>query len=467
MATKTDPNKKLKSALKKKAADNKKKGNKKPSMKSKSKSKSKTSSKTTSTKMDMYDPRTLLTGDLLKKYAKAQVKMQVKPELNAAKRYADSLKGLLNHQVKQQEKLGNQAASNISGYYQNFANTNAQNVAKQEATGARLRGEVAAAGSQGQAASNAAGDEALAGLTRDEQLRQNAPSSARDELQQMIAANKSRTASESSAQNANASGQAADWESAMRMMGGAAGMTGGAQVSDARKQTNSNVMDLYQQYLPDLREAQGSIKDIKSQKGAMMVEAINSLLGREREYGLSKAALNIDKESLKVDAKSGNSQMALAKQYAKNKKKEQMRSLANQLKVAKKQGNIKKQQMLQSKINQLEVAAAQAGNAKADDKRSRDYLEASQGGTGKNKPLSEYTSKQRADAKQRVKQVIDADPTFLSTKENQQKLINRLLNSYHINPQLTKHYIKKLKSKQPGGAETAAAIGLAALNAII
>lgn len=432
-----------------------KQGNKRPNKKQSSKSKHDSHDKKKKQQINpLYDPRTTLMGKDLKKFVQSQVRQQIRPQLHAAQRQAKSLEKISESQVNQLLGLSKQANRNIGSYYDDLHRQDKANLARQQALGARLSGEVAASGTQAAQAVTGAADAANKRLDTYQGQMQQGPSSARAELQQLIAAQQGQTARENNAFNATASERNATWQSLLGGLAQANQARGGEILNDTTRNITNRITDLQNQYAPDIRQALGEAKDIRASKGDLRKQVLSETIQRERDYLLKKGALGVDKGQLKADLKGQNSQIALAKQYGKNKAKEQKRSLASQLAVIKAQGSNKQKEQIQSLQNQLKVVEAQSSAAakkQADSLRSQLKVIARQQGGGKGNKLADYTTKQRKDAKQYVKQVYDKDTNWLRSKANQQALINRLHNSYRINPQLTKHFIQQFlkRGKKP------------------
>jgi hypothetical protein len=347
------------------------KGNNKPKGKSDQKGNNKQNKKRQE-KIDLYDPRTTLSGDTLKKFVKSQVRNQIRPEISANKRTVQTLKKLLSGQTDQLRKFDKQATGNIEDYYQDLAKGDKQATATSEALGSRLTGALGSQGVQTAGTIQNAADAATGALDADQALRQDSSNSARAELQQIIAMQQGNAATESQALQGKGAMQANSWSNLMQGMGQANQMRGAATLADIHQGTQTNIADLQNQYAPDLREAIGNIKEIRKSKGDIRNELLAQLRGDERQYLLSKGALGIDKESLKSDlltakqerkaakkSKTGNPTLDVAKQYGKNKKQEQLRTLQNQLKVIKAQSGAKAREQQKSLENQIAVIQAQ------------------------------------------------------------------------------------------------------------
>lgn len=429
---------------KKNKKSNKKQNKLQNKNKNKKNNKNKTSMSMKSQKIDPYDPSMSLTGKSLKKFVQSQVKSQIKPQIGSAKRLAKALQKNLAAQTEQQRGLTNQTQQNIGGYYGNVAGLDQQAMARQQAIGARLTGEVGAAGSQATQQVGAASGAALERLSADEALRRGAPSSARDELQGIIAQQQGNVARESASQNATASNRSADWQSMLGMMQGATQMQGGYAVTEAGKAGRNRVTDLQMQYAPDIIEALGNVKDIKSTKGGLKNQILGETIERERQYGLSKGALGLEKKELKASTSGKNSQMKLAKQYAKNKKKEQLRGLKNQLKVIQAQSGAKAAEQARSLEAQIRVLERQASNKAAEQKGSQKLINSQSGGAGGKTKVPVEEMNRARDTVRRLSSDGTLNLDAINTKVNYQDAVAGLVSRYGVTGNAARKYLLKV-----------------------
>lgn len=356
---------------------NKQKKQKQNSGGQKQKSQSSTKLTKKQTEAEIYDPRSTLSGDVLKKFVKSTVRQQIKPKVSADRSTVKTLKKLLGTQTDQLKGLQKQSDSNISDYYKNLAQQAQQSVATSQALGARLSGDLAGAASQAQGGIGTAGNAATAALTADEQLRGGAPSSARDELAAIIAQQQGGAAREGAALQGYGNAQATTATNTLLGMTQAEQMRGAQTISDTNREIRNRTTDLQNQYAPDIRSALAEIKTTKASKGDLKIKALSDARAAERQYELSQAAVGTNRLTAKAQAQnykaqaqaskkavakspSGNPTLDVAKQYGKNKAKEQARSLQNQIKVLQQQGANKHAEQIQSLKNQLKVAKAQA-----------------------------------------------------------------------------------------------------------
>lgn len=325
----------------------------------------------------LYDPRSTLTGSDLLKLAKKETKLQTKPAIHAGKRTLKSLTQLLGTQTDQLGALDQQASGNVSSYYKNLATKTAQNVGFSQALAGRLRGDVGQAGANAGQAIQGASQDALGRLAAAQATAGGTQTGAQNDLNQLIVQQTGDTAREGQALQGAAAARGNDWVNMLLGQGQAAQQRGGEQLSDIHRDVANKVTDLQGQYLPQIRDALGSINDARAQKGTILAKSIADLTDRERQFILSQGALGVNKGQLALDTKTaaqtnrlnkktlkktgGNAALQTAKQYGKNKLNAIQASLESQLKVAKAQGDNKKAEQLRSRISQLKVIAAQKG----------------------------------------------------------------------------------------------------------
>ncbi len=434
-----------------------KKHDQKDRKKGNAKNKSKQSNKQKQAKLDLYDPRTSLTGDDLKKFVKSEVRQQTRPQISANKRTVKSLKQLLSSQTGQLKDFDKQASRNIGSYYDDLAQSDKQATAISEALGARLTGELASQGGQTAQTIQSGADASTAALAADSTLRGDPNSPARSELQQIIAMQQGNAATESQALQGKGAAQSNTWTNLMQGLGQANQMRGAASLADIHQGTKESISDLQNQYAPDIREALGQIRDTRKSKGDLRNQLLQQLRGDERQYLLSKGALGVDKGSLKIDqaaaakSKSGNPTLDVAKQYGINKKREQVRSLQNQLKVVQAQSDAASKRQAESLQSQLKVANRQLKAALAKQKASTNsQLKVNKAQQGKGGKLSEYDKPDR----QRAVNIARGAGSLSFINGNKQQVIAEMGRRYGVNPVLARWAVNKILKKHKAGSQS-------------
>lgn len=233
------------------------------------KTKKSSSSSSTDSSSSSFDITKALGPDDIKKYLEAAVRLQTQPAIDSA-----------NSEIGSQTRLGEQATGNISSYYRSLASAEAGNLAKTQALGGRLRDSVASSNTEGAQTTQRAADAATGAVGASDALR--GPSSAREELAQMVAAQQARQAASASTMNNAASGQAADYEATSGLMAQANQMHGASQVSDVQRGVANNVA-----------AALAKKQAAEASRGDLAYTTLNDIRKQERDFQLSQGALGI------------------------------------------------------------------------------------------------------------------------------------------------------------------------------
>lgn len=293
-------------------------------------------STTKTSKNDIYNPLQNLSGADLKRMAEAITRAQTSGGLRAANEQISSLQRNRDTDVGNLTRLGDQATGNVSSYYRSLAKAEAENHARQQALGAKLGTDV------NQSGATAAQNIANTGQAANAQLQQ--PSSARDELQAMIAAQSGRQSREQQALSAQASGQGAGFSALSQAMAQSNQTRGATNVSNIARQTLGGVQKTQQTYGEDIRKAIADRAGISLDAADKLLANLSDLTAAERQYSLGQGALGQkssyqqfaqgqQRVSGKQAAKSRQGQKKLAGIYNKNKQQQQAQSLAGQLQV--------------------------------------------------------------------------------------------------------------------------------------
>lgn len=310
------------------------------------------------------DPRAMLEGGDLRRIARHLTRAQTRPQIRSAQRTVHSLRDILGEQVGDVTRLGEQARGDVRSYYRSLAEAEHQNVGFQNQLANRLNQGVNQAGQQAQGNIGDAGSAALERLQADAQYRGQGSSAAKDQLVNMIASQQARQAAEQQALGAQAQAQGQGFSQLQQALASASQMRGGQQMSDIARASQQGVSDLQRTYGPDIREALGNLKDVRSTKGDIRNQILRQLIGEERDFMLSKGALGLDRKSLKTETrqnrKGNNIQLAVARQYGRN---DQRSARANRRNIR-----------LQGQIS--------GRNERIHGRQSRRYLQQQQSGSG-------------------------------------------------------------------------------------
>ncbi len=274
-------------------------------------------------KLAQYDYTLPLSEKDLKKSVKSQVNAQIKPVVSAYQNQADVLKKLMGMQTKGLEGYGKAATGKIEGYYNALVNDEAQKIAQQGVIGQRaVSGVQGARATTTQALSDAStrADQAMAAdPTAQYQVQ---PSDARAELQAKIAEQQGLAAREGQALEGQANNMAGSWNNIIQGISHSSQTRLGGDIADLKRDVLGKIAETQMDYAPDIRDALAKVAEAKSSRGDIKRNTLNELIDRERNYGLSRAALRLDKQTTSAEGdqatQSQKAQQALAEIYGQN-----------------------------------------------------------------------------------------------------------------------------------------------------
>jgi hypothetical protein len=180
----------------------------------------------------LYNPSMPLKGKNLRRVAKQIVKLQTQPEIKAAKAEAKGIRGILGANLKSADAQTQQAMRNTRKFYGDMSDDERRSMAQQRALTARLTGDTAQAGDRSQAAIDSAADASTQRLMASNEVARAEPTAAQNEIQSIIAAQAGRASREAAALEASASSQGANYQGLQNILGSAAQMRGGQQLTD-------------------------------------------------------------------------------------------------------------------------------------------------------------------------------------------------------------------------------------------
>lgn len=374
-----------------------------------------------------YDPHTTLRGKQVKQLARSLTRVQTKPQIGSARSQAKSLNQLLKYSLKSNAALTNQAGSNVADYYKRLQGADSQNQAYQQALAGRLSGTIASGNTQAQQGIQSTGAGATAALSADEQNRRVDGSTARDQLQQMIAQEGALAAREGQALSAQAASQGAGYSALQQAQGTAAQMRGGATLQDIARRGQENVAAIQGQYGPDIVKAKQAVRDARATKGDTRAQFIRQLIGEERDYMLSKGALGVDKK-----------QLGSSVNYAKESGKQNRKSAR-----------------VSGRQSRKTIAAQQAGNARQarlsgrQSRKTISHQQAGYGGGGGGGKGGGHSQGQRRAARKNLATAMAelSDARRQHPKWSDKKIKNYLIASQGVNPRYARKAVRKSRGK--------------------
>lgn len=377
------------------------------------------------------DPYAQLTRKQLKRTANQLTRTQIRPQVRAAGRQAKLLQTIFQNQVGTQKRLSNQAQGNVSSYYKSLADAEAKNLAYQKALSGRLSAGTAAAGTSALDVIGTASEGALGALNEQGAKLGNVSGDARAQLAALVANQQGHAAREGQALSAQAGSQGAGYEAMQQQMASSAAMQGGTNLTNVVRQGLENVRELQSTFGPEIIAALGNKKDILASRGDIKAQLLRQLVSEEREYGLSRAALKLDKQQAKADSGVSPTVKFQAKQ---NRKLAKLKADIERERAAGNYAQAERLARVRARLSRKYLNQQQSGN---DD-----------GGGGK---LSEFDREdiRRAKSKIRTEKKIWKD--IKSGDVQIQKAADALSYKYNIDTKLAKILIRDFLKQQNGG----------------
>lgn len=257
----------------------------------------------------LYYPSQRLEGRPLRRASRALTKLEIRPQAKAYGRLARELniqRGATNLGL---QRLGDRATGITENSYQNLARSTAENVARQNAIGDMLRQRTGEINQQAESQLGGASSSALGSYLESLQGR-GAPTggAAQQELARSAQAEQDRMVASGQAASNFANSQAASYGQMASSQGAASQQRGREGVSEIQRMIASRVAENNLRAGADIREAKGKRADILALRGPTRIKNLLEMRETERDYGLGKAAVGVDKASLREEARHNRAQ---------------------------------------------------------------------------------------------------------------------------------------------------------------
>ncbi len=246
----------------------------------------------------------LLTPQQLKAEARADSVLETRPLIHGAKLLATQLEQEKAADAKGLAALGAQLQGGVSDTYKNIAESEAQNLARQNQLGAQLTqqsGAIAQAGSTELAGMQ---EGALGDYEKQLEMR-GAPGAggAQQALASAVANQQATQNADSQASQQFAASQGSSYGALASQMAGAAQMQGGAAVGQIGRDILSRVGQSNQKYNEKIGEALGKVADAKATRGVSFVKTLGELNEGNRTFKLGLDTVRGNKEGQKLKEK--------------------------------------------------------------------------------------------------------------------------------------------------------------------
>lgn len=244
----------------------------------------------------LFQPREIQEGPRLRKSIQQAVNFQMRPALRQTNRALNELNREQAKDLDMNSRLGQQAGANAAKYFQDLAARETARIQASQAQGTAFTGAVAAQGEQAAQGVQAAGAAAQASLGP----AGGEPIASRDRLAEMIALQESGVAQQNAALNAQAQGNASNWNSFLTALAGASGIRGGEVQGEIARQIGAQSGEIRRQYGSDISKLRGTKRELLLQRPEIARQTLNELRESERNYDLSLGALNLQRSAAKA-----------------------------------------------------------------------------------------------------------------------------------------------------------------------
>lgn len=237
-------------------------------------------------------------------YARALSVLETRPAIHGFKQIAKQLHGERESTAKGLGNLGNELQGSVTDTYKNIAQSEAQNLARQNQLGAQLTqqsGEIAQAGGTELAGMQ---EGALGDYEKQLQMR-GAPGAggAQQALASAVANQQATQNADSQASQQFAASQGSSYGALASQMAGAAQMQGGAAVGQIGRDILSRVGQSNQKYNESIQTAEGKLGEAKASYGPTFVKNLGTVHGEQQKFRLGQEAVQGNKAKLASEEK--------------------------------------------------------------------------------------------------------------------------------------------------------------------
>lgn len=249
-------------------------------------------------------PNGELTPQQQAQYARALSVLETRPAIHGFKQIAKQLHGERESTAKGLGNLGNELQGGVTDTYKNIAQSEAQNLARQNQLGAQLTqqsGQIAQAGGTELAGMQ---EGALGDYEKQLQMR-GAPGAggAQQALASAVANQQATQNADSQASQQFAASQGSSYGALASQMAGAAQMQGGAAVGQIGRDILSRVGQSNQKYNESIQTAEGKLGEAKASYGPTFVKNLGTVHGEQQKFRLGQEAVQGEKAKLAATEK--------------------------------------------------------------------------------------------------------------------------------------------------------------------
>jgi hypothetical protein len=249
-------------------------------------------------------PNGELTPQQQAQYARALSVLETRPAIHGFKQIAKQLHGERESTAKGLGNLGNELQGNVTDTYKNIAQSEAQNLARQNQLGAQLNQQSGAIAQAGTTELAGMQEGALGDYEKQLQMR-GAPGAggAQQALASAVANQQATQNADSQASQQFAASQGSSYGALASQMAGAAQMQGGAAVGQIGRDILSRVGQSNQKYNESIQTAVGKLGEAKASYGPTFTKNLGAVHGEQQKFRLGQEAVQGEKAKLSAEAK--------------------------------------------------------------------------------------------------------------------------------------------------------------------
>jgi hypothetical protein len=249
-----------------------------------------------------FEPGKVHTGQELSKEARALTVLETRPLVHGYKELAKQLGEQRDQTDQGLSGLGTRTMGNVSSVYQNIAQSEAQNIAHQQALGSQLSATSAGI-AQGAGTDLAAQQSGALGDYEKQLQMRGAPAGggAQEALAQAVASQQASQSADSQAAQQFANVQGGSYGALAGAMAGSAQMQGGEAIGDIGRDVVNRVGESDLKFNQSQQTALGKLGEAKAAYGPTFAKNLQGLTGEERKFILGKNAVQGEKAKLGLE----------------------------------------------------------------------------------------------------------------------------------------------------------------------
>lgn len=260
----------------------------------------------------------VLSGKQLSAAARALAALETRPEIRGYRQIANQLNREKEREAKGLTALGEKTQANVSSVYKNIAESEARNLAAQQALSSSLSGQSAAIAKQGAQQTAQMQEGALGDYQRQLQMRgaQNEQGGAQRALANAVANQQATQNADSQAAQQLANQSGADFLNYRSALGGATQMQGAGAVGALGRDIVNRIGESNAKYDTNIQTARGKLGEARANIGGRMVKNLLGLREGEQKFLLGEQATRTNKEKLAAEKEQNREANAIARQNA-------------------------------------------------------------------------------------------------------------------------------------------------------